>query len=212
MMDAKQIKSAFNSNLEVTVFSGHFATRHSHNTHYIDITRMKHEFMMAQEAAMTLAQRYTYEKQIDTIVCLDGSEIIGAFLAQQLSKSDRFALNRNKNINIVTPEYDTNGQLIFRDNLISMIHGKNLLLLISTVNSGRTVRRSVDCAVYYGGVVQGITSIFSALDAVGDISVYCLFKPEDIPGYETHPPQECPMCKAGQKIDALSNSYGFSLF
>ena len=120
-MDAKQIQSAFNSNLEVTVFSGHFATRHSHNTHYIDITRMKHEFMMAQEAAKTLAQRYTYEKQIDTIVCLDGSEIIGAFLAQQLSKSDRFALNRDKNINIVTPEYDTNGQLIFRDNLIPMI-------------------------------------------------------------------------------------------
>ena len=194
-MDAKQIQSAFNSNLEVTVFSGHFATRHSHNTHYIDITRMKHEFMMAQEAAKTLAQRYTYEKQIDTIVCLDGSEIIGAFLAQQLSKSDRFALNRDKNINIVTPEYDTNGQLIFRDNLIPMIHEKNILLLISTVNSGRTVRRSVDCVLYYGGLVQGITSIFSALDAVGDIAVYCLFKPEDIPGYETHTPQECPMCK-----------------
>ena len=76
----------------------------------------------------------------------------------------------------------------------------------------RDRRRSVDCVLYYGGLVQGITSIFSALDAVGDIAVYCLFKPEDIPGYETHTPQECPMCKKGEKIDALSNSYGFSLF
>ena len=34
---------------------------------------------MAREAAMTLAQRYAYEKGVDTIVCLDGSEVIGAF-------------------------------------------------------------------------------------------------------------------------------------
>ena len=32
--------------LEVSVVAGHFATRHSHNTHYIDITRMKHEHTM----------------------------------------------------------------------------------------------------------------------------------------------------------------------
>ena len=33
---------------------------------------------------------------------------------------------------------------------------------------------------------------------------------EDIPGYVTSLVKDCPMCKAGQKIDALSNSYGFS--
>jgi len=36
------------------------------------------------------------------------------------------------------------------------------------------------------------------------------FSPEDIPGYVTSLVKDCPMCKAGQKIDALSNSYGFS--
>lgn len=30
---------------------------------------------------MTLAQRYAYDKGVDTIVCLDGSEVLGAFLA-----------------------------------------------------------------------------------------------------------------------------------
>ena len=56
------IRSRLNPKLEVSLISGHFATRHSHNSHYIDITRMKHEHTMAREAAMTLAQRYAYEK------------------------------------------------------------------------------------------------------------------------------------------------------
>lgn len=52
------IRSKLNPKVEVSVIAGHFATRHSHNSHYIDITRMKHEHTMAREAAMTLAQRY----------------------------------------------------------------------------------------------------------------------------------------------------------
>ena len=123
-MNAIQLTSRFNPQLEVSVFQGHFATRHSHNSHYIDITRMKHEFTMAREAAMTLAQNYAYDKGVDTIVCLDGSEVIGAFLARHLAKKEVFSVNSNKNINVVTPEYDSNGQLIFRDNLTPMIVGR----------------------------------------------------------------------------------------
>ena len=37
------IRSKLNPKVEVSVIAGHFATRHSHNSHYIDITRMKHE-------------------------------------------------------------------------------------------------------------------------------------------------------------------------
>ena len=209
-MKATQIKSRSNTGLEVSVFPGHFATRHSHNSFYIDITRMKHEHTMAREAAITLAQRYTYEKAVDTVVCLDGSEVIGAFLARHLAKKDRFALNSDKNINVITPEYDSNGQLIFRDNLAPMVEGKEVLLLISTVNSGKTVRRALDCVAYYGAKVQGIAAVFSTVEEVDGTPVYSLFVPGDIPGYITASPKECPMCKAGQKIDALANSYGFS--
>ena len=67
------IRSKLNPKVEVSVIAGHFATRHSHNSHYIDITRMKHEHTMAREAAMTLAQRYAYDKGVDTIVCLDAA-------------------------------------------------------------------------------------------------------------------------------------------
>ena len=210
-MNAVVIQHKLDPKLEVAVYSGHFATRHSHNSHYIDITRMKHEHRMAREAAVLLAQRYTYEKGVDTVVCLDGSEVIGAFLARHLAKNDVFAMNSNKNINVITPEYDSNGQLIFRDNLVPMVAGKDVLILISTVNSGKTARRSLECVEYYGGQVQGIASVFSTLDKVGQVPVYSLFAPEDIPGYATHDPKQCPMCAAGKRIDALSNSYGFSL-
>ncbi len=204
------IQSRFNPNLEVSVFSGHFATSHSHNNHYIDITRMKHEHTMAREAAITLSQGYTYDTPIDTIVCMDGSEVIAAFLARHLTKGDLATVNSQKNVCIVTPEYDPNRQMIFRDNLIPMIRGKNILLLISTVNSGRTIRRALDCIHYYNGIVQGIGAVFSAQEEVDGVRVHYLFSPEDIPGYETHSPRDCPLCKAGQRIDALANSFGFS--
>ena len=181
-MNAIQLTSRFNPQLEVSVFQGHFATRHSHNSHYIDITRMKHEFTMAREAAMTLAQNYAYDKGVDTIVCLDGSEVIGAFLARHLAKKEVFSVNSNKNINVVTPEYDSNGQLIFRDNLTPMIVGREVLILISTVNSGKSARRTLECVQYYGGKVQGIAAIFSMLEQVDGIPVYSLFSPDDIAG------------------------------
>ena len=204
------IRSRLNHNLEVALIEGHFATRHSHNTRYLDITRMKHEHTMAREAAITLAQRYAYEKGVDTIVCLDGSEVIGAFLARHLAKNTMFSVNGSKNINIVTPEYDSSGLMIFRENIIPMVTGKNILILISTINSGKSGRRVSECIEYYGGKVQGIAAVFSSMPELDGWPVYSLFVPEDIPNYCTYAPEECAMCKAGQKIDALINSYGLS--
>ena len=58
--------------------------------------------------------------------------------------------------------------------------------------------------------MQGIASVFSTVGEVDGTPVYSLFAKEDIEGYVTAAPKECPMCRAGQKIDALANSYGFS--
>ena len=75
-MSSMIIKSREANDLKLTAYHGHFATRHSHNSHYLDITRMKHECAMANIAAASLANHYVYEKEIDTVVCLDGSEVI----------------------------------------------------------------------------------------------------------------------------------------
>jgi len=210
-MSTQAIRSRENPNLELIAFHGHFATRHSHNSHYLDITRLKHEYSLAHDTALALANHYIYEKSIDTIICMDGSEVIGAFLARHLAKKEVFSVNSNKNINVVTPEYDSNGQLIFRDNLTPMIVGREVLILISTVNSGKSARRTLECVQYYGGKVQGIAAIFSMLEQVDGIPVYSLFSPDDIAGYISSSPKECPMCRAGQKIDALANSFGLSM-
>ena len=209
-MNAVKICSKLNAKLEVQAVPGHFATSHSHNSFYIDITRIKHEHTMAREAAITLAQHYAYETAIDTIVCLDGSEVVGAFLARHLAQKDRFAVNSDKNINVVSPEYDSNGQLLFRANLTEMVTGKSVLILISTVNSGKTIRHALKCMRYYGAQVKGIATMFSTVDQVDEIPVCSVFRPADIAGYVTSTPEECPMCKQGQKIDALANSFGLS--
>ena len=99
-----------------------------------------HTYRLAYDTALALANHYIYEKSIDTIICMDGSEVIGAFLARQLTQKILFSVNNNKSICVVTPEYDSNGQLLFRENLVPMIHGRNMLLLISTVwNASNTM-------------------------------------------------------------------------
>ena len=150
-MNVQYIKAALNDKLEVSVYQGHFATRHSHNSHYIDITRMKHEHTMAREAAVTLAQRYAYTSPIDTIVCMDGSEVIGAFLARHLANKDRFNVNSDKNINVVTPEFDHTGQMIFRDNAIGQF--QHLSCRLGVKGSGMLVQKQ-QLGLVHGGHQQ----------------------------------------------------------
>ena len=50
-MRTQAIRSRENPNLELIAFHGHFATRHSHNSHYLDITRLKHEYSLAHDTA-----------------------------------------------------------------------------------------------------------------------------------------------------------------
>ena len=194
VMNSVKIVSSSNRNLEITAIPGHFVTSHSHINYYIDITMMKHDFVMAREAAVTLAQHYAYEKPVDTIICMDGSEVIGAFLAQEL----------------VTPEFNTNGQMIFRDNLIPMLTGRHVLLLLASVTTGKTIHRALECIAYYGGIAEGITAVFSVQDEIEGYPITHLFSAADLPGYQSNSFRDCPMCKQGRKIDALANSFGFS--
>jgi orotate phosphoribosyltransferase len=64
---------------------------------------------------------------------------------------------------------------------------------------------------YYGGSVVGVTSIFSATQQVEGVEVNTIFTREDVPGYEAYAPSNCPLCKAGEKVDAIANGYGYSL-
>ena len=63
-------------------------------------------------------------------------------------------------------------------------------------------------ALLKAGDMEALTD---EMEQVDGIPVYSLFSPDDIAGYISSSPKECPMCRAGQKIDALANSFGLSM-
>lgn len=197
-------------NLYLRVAMGHFATSNCHMNYYIDVVSQKARLSEARAVAKELCSYYYADTVVDTILCLDGTEVIGTCLAEALTKADIINLNAHKSIYVVTPEITSGNQFIFRDNIIPMIKGKNVMILAVSVSSGKTALSAVDAVRYYGGKVAGVSSIFSTAKECGGFPVRSVFDPNDLEGYEHHPAHECPMCKAGIKIDALINSHGFS--
>lgn len=198
------------NNLHLRVAMGHFATSNNHSNYYIDVVSQKARLNEAKAVAEELCSYYYSNTIVDTILCLDGTEVIGACLANSLSKAEFVNMNAHKSIYVVTPEFINGTQLLFRDNIVPMIAGKHVMILAVSVASGKTVESAVDAVKYYGGQVSGIASIFSTKDECAGVAVRSVFNPNDLPGYQSYPAHECPLCKAGQKIDALINSHGFS--
>ena len=194
----------------IRVMPGHFSTNHSHINFYVDTTALKARQSEAEAAARDLAAKYVYNTVVDTIVCIEGTEVIGAFLAQQLSEAGVMSMNAHKTIYVTAPEYDNNGQLIFRDNIRPMIAGKNIIVLLADVTTGRTSARFVEAIQYYGGIVRGVCALFSVVDNVNEFPVTAIFTKKDVPDYQAYRPAECPYCKAGVRLDALVNSFGYS--
>lgn len=199
-------------NVPLRVAKGHFATNHSHINYYIDITKQKIRLNEAKEVAKELAKNYM-DNQIDAILCLDGMSLIGACLAEALTASSRSVSNPDK-ICLIEPEYSSNGHMIFRDNVQPFIRNKNVLILMASVTTGYTANRGVQTTVYYGGKVVGVAGLYRAVDKLdeGDYPVTSIYSLSDLPDYESYSYSECPYCKAGRRIDALVNSYGYSKF
>ncbi|EET62521.1 hypothetical protein BRYFOR_05556 [Marvinbryantia formatexigens DSM 14469] len=205
-----RIPSKTDSNVVLRVIPGHFVTNHSHINYYVDMTFLKARKSEAEGAARILARNYENTTYIDTIVCMDGCEIIGAYLAEQLTRNGIMSMNSHKTMYVVSPEIHTGGQLIFRDNMQGMIRDKHVLLMLATASTGITIKRAVECIRYYGGIVEGAAALFSATGEVDGVKVSSLFTAEDIPDYKMYHATECPMCRANQKLDAIVNSYGYS--
>ncbi|MBE6533288.1 MAG: phosphoribosyltransferase [Ruminococcaceae bacterium] len=192
------------------VAKGHFATNHSHTNYYIDVTTQKMRLSEAKETAKELVSYYNSTTIVDTVLCLDGTEVIGACLANELTKAHFVNLNAHQTIYVVTPERTAGSQLIFRDNISPMITGKHVLILAASVTTGYTAQAAVEAIKYYGGYVAGISAIFATIPTCAGHEVRSIFDPTDLDDYASYPSHECPMCKNGSKIEALINSYGYS--
>ncbi len=211
MMSEKAFKiRTKNKNLILRVVPGHFATSHSHINYYIDVTMQKTRLSEAQAVAKELVSYYNHNTIVDTILCLDGTEVIGTCIATELTRSDFVNMNAHQTIYVLTPEHTTGSQLIFRDNLAPMVMGKNVLILAASVATGYTARAAIEAIQYYGGNVAGVCSIFSTVDECMGHPVRSIFNPRDLDGYASHPSHECPQCKERKKIDGLVNCFGYS--
>ena len=201
---------AKSKNLVLRVSSGHFATSHSHINYYIDVTMQKTRLSEAQAVAHDIVAHYQTSTIVDTILCLDGMEVVGTCLAEELTNGGYACINAHQTIYIVTPEHTSGSQLIFRDNIANTILGKNVLILAASVTTGYTANAAVEAVKYYGGNVAGIASIFATVDECASYPVVSIFNPKDLGDYASYPSHQCPMCKEGKKIDALVNSHGYS--
>ena len=196
--------------IQLKVIPGHFATPQSHISHYFEMTTMKTRCAEASRIARYLSTKYETSTPVDSIICLDGLEVVGAFLAEELAKAGVLSMNAHKTIYIVTPEFNGNGQLMFRDNIQHMVRNRNVVILMGSITTGETLRKCMESILYYGGTIQGVSSIFSAVNKVAGLDINAVFYKKDVPGYHTYKASECPMCKSGQRLDAIVNGYGYS--
>ena len=197
-------------NLSLRVSKGHFATSHSHINYYIDVAMQKTRLSEAQAVASELVSYYNTTTIVDTILCLDGMQVVGTCLANELTNGGFQSINAHQTIYVITPEHTSGSQLFFRDNIAGAIKGKNVLILAASVTTGYTAGAAVEAVKYYGGNVVGISSIFATVDKYMGYDVVSAFNPNDLPDYGTYMSHECPMCKRGQRLEGLVNSFGFS--
>jgi hypothetical protein len=128
------------SDLFLRVAKGHFATSHSHINYYIDVTTQKSRLSEARAVAKELVSAYQHSTIVDTVLCLDGTQVIGTCLANELTKDGFANMNAHQTIYVITPEYTTGSQIILRDNLAPMVKGKHVLILAAHHRLHRTGR------------------------------------------------------------------------
>jgi orotate phosphoribosyltransferase len=147
---------------------------------------------------------------VDTILCLDRTEVIGAFLADELQRAGVASLNQHKTIYILSPETDSSGQAILRDNTKFMVENKHVLILLGTATTGITLERSMQFVEYYGGELSGIACLFSAITRAAGMPVISLFGPKDLPDYRSYALGQCPLCQQKKHLDGIVNIYGYN--
>ena len=189
---------------------GHFATNHSHINYYIDITYQKTRLSEAKDSAKELVSHFINNTPVDTILCLDGTAVLGTCVAEELTNSGFRTINQHQTIYVLEPEYNANSQIIFRENVIPMIRNKHVLILMASVTTGFTAKRSIEAIGYYGGTVAGVAAIYRAVDEVAGLVVRSVYSVDDLPDYASYDYRDCPYCKQGRRIEALVNSFGYS--
>ena len=208
MPNSYKINSPYNTLIKLNVTPGHYATSSSHINAYIDLTTLKARASEAKAVAKSMSSEYVASTVVDVIICMDGTDVIGAYLADELTNSGIMCMNAHGSIYVITPEQNNMGQLTFPDNVVPMVRGRHVLLVLATASTGHTVQKAIECIQYYGGTIAGISSIFTATDEIDGYKINSIFHKDDIEDYDSFPSNDCPFCKAGAKLDGIVSVRG----
>ena len=130
MGEPKKIYAKDYPDLALKVTKGHFSSDRFHINYYIDMTSLKMRKNDAQDVAKAMVSRYVSrvnltdhhffasegemqsfmnsmasKDPIDTIICMDGCEVIGAYVASELSEVGITTMNSHHTSYIITPEF-----------------------------------------------------------------------------------------------------------
>ena len=233
MKEQIKISCKKNKDLVLKVTPGHFSSDRFHVNYYIDMSTLKMRQKEAKLVAKTMAENYiqkvditssrindfmgmsslaeqgAVQTPIDTIICMDGCEVIGAYLADELTNNNFPTNNKHNSFYVITPEFDNTGQMVVRNNIKPMIKGRNVLVVLASAMSGRTITKAIGTILAYGGKIAGLSVIFANVDEIDGYRVNGVFTHEDLPNFKLTDPNNCEDCKAGVKLDAVVNSYGY---
>ena len=210
MQQPIRIISRANKRLFADAIPGHFATNHSHINYYVDMSEIKHNMSMAREAAQSIAFHFSMTS-VDTIMCMEGTEYIGAYIARELANGGLNGMNTGKDIYLVEPDSNINGQFMFADNLRHMIEHRNVLVLVNTASTGQTLSQTRECVEYYGGRIAGYSALFSNISELDGKPVVSLFSGADFPHYQNFVRgKDCPACRAGTPLAAIVTPRGYT--
>jgi len=204
------VESGKNPKITVQVAAGHFATSSAHRSHFIDILELKSSSSIARQAAREMSAPYLTNTIVDVIVHMDGTEVLAAYLADELLQPGSGVMNEGGEILILAPMSRADGKFIFHQSVQEKILNKNVILIVASMSTGATADRVLECLSYYGCNLVGISAVFSAVPEVHGRKIHSLFSIEDIPDYRFCAPSECEMCKEGRKLDAVFNSEGYT--
>ena len=204
------VTSPKNPKISVQVAPGHFATSSAHRSHYIDIFDIKSSSTVARHAARELALPYLANTLVDVIVCMDGTEILAAYLADELLQAGMGVINADSEICIVTPMIGTDGHYIFHQSVHEKIRNKKAVIVAASMSTGASVKNVIECLAYYGCTLTGISAVFTAVPELDGREIHALFSTNEIPDFKYCVPAECEMCRDGRKLDAIFNSEGYT--
>ena len=84
--------------------------------------------------------------------------------------------------------------------------------LQTAVANVNIAKAAVEAIRYYNGICVGIASIFAGVDTCEGVPVVSIFNTRELIDYASTDSHDCPLCKAGIRIDALVNAHGISSF